>query len=235
MEDEKAPALTAGQDAIAARDFVRAVELLSPLAERGDDTAQVLLGYCLMYGSVGRGQLVRPDYERAIAMFRKAAAQGNSVALFHLGQCADHGRGLPKDVKSALDFFRQSAELGNVGAMRRLGGFFASGTAMPEDDSEAVFWTRRAVECGNDEAMGMLGERYLAGRGVPKDLVMACALYSAGGHKVDNPRELSELATMQYGLTAEQKAEMEDIVAGSRRGAPWPLQSRTGTSGFNGS
>jgi hypothetical protein len=190
MDYEVASVLQHAQNAIGARDFVGAVELLTPLAERGDATAQVFLGVCLMYGNVGIGRLVRPDYQAAIDLFRKAAAQSNSVALFHLGQCADHGRGVTKDVNAALDFFRQSAELGNVGAMHRLAGYFASGTAMP-DDLEAVHWTRRAVERGSKEAMLMLAQRYLAGRGVPKDPVMACSLYEAGGREVDDPREPS--------------------------------------------
>jgi uncharacterized protein len=227
IQNEDASALQEAERACAARNFVGAVQLLSPLAKRGNPAALVLLGECLMYGSVGAGKLVKSDYPTAIAMLRRAAALGNHNALFHLGQCADHGRGLARDQNTALDFFRRSAEMGNVAAMCRLGGYFVSGTAMP-DHAEAVYWTRRALECGDHAAMWLLARRYLIGRGVPKDLVMACSLYKAGAHNMDDPREPSELAFLFDRLSDEQKAEIESIVASSRLGAPWPLASVTG-------
>jgi TPR repeat protein len=91
-----APTLRQGVAAMARQDYVAAVAILSPLAQRGDAAAQAYLGY--LY-AMGRG--VPQDYTQAAIWYRRAADQGHSGAQYELGLLYDKGQGVPKNVIEA--------------------------------------------------------------------------------------------------------------------------------------
>src|ERR1700734_3133724 len=103
-----------GLKAYEERDFVLAVKLWHPLASAGDAQAQVGVAICLLYGSVGRGNLIQTDYPAAIAWLRKAAAQNDANAQFQLGQCYEHGRGVPPSNARAVELMTRAAEHGHT-------------------------------------------------------------------------------------------------------------------------
>lgn len=70
--------------------YETSVNLLWPLAEQGNASAQMWIGY--MY-DVGRG-MPRSDVD-AINWYKKAADQGNAFSQYRLGSLYANGRGKP--------------------------------------------------------------------------------------------------------------------------------------------
>jgi uncharacterized protein len=91
-----APTLRQGVAAMTRQDYVAAVAILSPLAQRGDPDAQAYLGY--LY-TMGRG--VPQDYTQAAIWYRRAADQGHSGAQYELGLLYDKGQGVPANIIQA--------------------------------------------------------------------------------------------------------------------------------------
>jgi TPR repeat protein len=108
-----------GLKAYEERDFVLAIKLWRPLASAGDARAQVGVAICLLYGSVGRGNLVKTDYPAAIEWLRKAATQSEPTAQFQLGQCHEQGRGVPQNSALAIELYRSAAENGHAYSRRK--------------------------------------------------------------------------------------------------------------------
>ena len=88
----RADALSAGANAYAHRDYVRAAPLLLVAAERGSPQAQTYLGYMYQYG-LG----VPQNYFAAAGWLSEAAQQGEPTAQFMLGLLFDKGFGVPQD------------------------------------------------------------------------------------------------------------------------------------------
>ena len=86
------------------QDYVSASQILVPLAERGDPTAQTYLG--IMF-ETGRG--VPQNYTEAAMWYRRAAEQGDSLAQYSLGLLYDRGQGVPQDVVEASKWLNLSA------------------------------------------------------------------------------------------------------------------------------
>jgi TPR repeat protein len=85
-------ALTAGEQAYARHDYVRAASLLRAEAERGSPDAQTYLGF--MYQN---GFGVPQDFVVAAGWLNQAAQQGQPTAQFLLGMAFDKGHGVPQD------------------------------------------------------------------------------------------------------------------------------------------
>ena len=79
-------------DAYSRGDYIRAVNLLSPLALRGNARAQGLLGF--LYEN---GFGVPQAYDAAADLFYKAAVQGDPFAQSRLGLIYDKGHGVPQN------------------------------------------------------------------------------------------------------------------------------------------
>jgi uncharacterized protein len=73
-------------------DYATAMQIWRPLAEQGNDRAQLGLG--LMYAL---GQGVPSDYAQACDWYRKAADQGQAEAQTALGLMYRIGQGVPRD------------------------------------------------------------------------------------------------------------------------------------------
>jgi TPR repeat protein len=73
-------------------DYPTALQLLRPLAERGEAGAQGKLG-----GMYYNGEGVPQDYAEAVKWFRKAADQGFAPAQHNLGVMYHNGEGVPQD------------------------------------------------------------------------------------------------------------------------------------------
>ena len=87
----------AGAAAYARGDYTAAFREFQTEADRGDATAQFLLG--TMYFA-GRG-VTRNDAE-AVKWFRKAAGQGDAVAQSNLGNMYREGRGVTRNDAEAV-------------------------------------------------------------------------------------------------------------------------------------
>ena len=83
------------EDAAAAylkNDYATALKLFRPVAERGDASAQFILG--MMYAL---GQGVAEDHKEAVKWYRLAAAQGNAAGQTNLGVMYATGQGVAQD------------------------------------------------------------------------------------------------------------------------------------------
>jgi TPR repeat protein len=148
-----------------------ALLLLKPLAEQGNQRAQIRLGY--MYYT-GEGAL-KEDYAEAMKWYRKAADQGNADAQYRLGYM--YYNGVPEDNIEAMKWYRKAADQGNADAQYRLGYMYYNGEGAPKDYAEAAKWYRKVADQGNADAQTGLGNMYDNGEGVPKDYAEAMKWY----------------------------------------------------------
>ena len=94
-------------------DYSTTLQLLRPLAERGDPQAQNGLG--AMYYN-GKG--VAKDFKEAVKWYRLAAAQGNISAQVNLGSMYYEGEGVPEDLIRAHIWLNIAATQGNPNAAK---------------------------------------------------------------------------------------------------------------------
>ena len=121
------------------KDYAKALEEATPLAEQGNAEAQCLLGK--MYWM---GEGVLKDPERAIQLFKASGLQGNADAQFYVGSYYL----LPyKDVLEGAKWLRLSAEQGSKDAQWLLGKAYLEGAKdLPRDPVQAYMWLRLAAK-----------------------------------------------------------------------------------------
>jgi TPR repeat protein len=152
----------------AQRDFVRALELLAPLAEQGNAVAQLKLGIIF-----SRGKVSSPDHVAARLWFTKAAEKGQVEAQFELGRIYRDGLGTRVDGKVAVYWFERAAEKATTHAINALGELYLGHQDVPQDFAIARSWFLRGAELGNSASMYNLGVLHALGRGVVQDEIEA--------------------------------------------------------------
>ena len=100
----QADALTRADAAYARGDYVRAVNILTPLALQGNANAQALLGFMYENG-FGAPQA----YDAAADLYIQAATSGHPFAQFRLGLLYDKGHGVPQDLILAYKWLNLAA------------------------------------------------------------------------------------------------------------------------------
>ena len=138
------------EDAVSAYDrgdYIRAAQLLRPLAEQGDALAQYKLG--VLYRK-GRG--VPQDDVQARQWYEKAAVQGQAKAQFNLGTLYFNGEGVPKDYRQALRWFRLAADQGEAVAQTKIAIMYDDGRGVPHDIVQAYKWYSLAATNGDKPA-----------------------------------------------------------------------------------
>jgi uncharacterized protein len=162
------------------------------LAEKGDSTAEVGLGYRYFTG-LG----VPKDFAEAAKWFLKAANQGNILADRNLGACCANGFGVPKDETEATKWYHKAAidesketialaEQGDASAQLQVGFNYLFGQlGVPKDSAEAVKWMRKSAEQGNVDALNQLAGIYDEGFGVPQDYAEAAKWYRKAAEQGD--------------------------------------------------
>lgn len=104
LQPARADGLARANAAYARGDYVRAVNLLTPLALRGNAEAQALLGYMYEHG-FGAPQ----TYEAAADLYTRAAIRGVPFAQSMLGLMYDKGHGVPQDFIQAYKWLNLAA------------------------------------------------------------------------------------------------------------------------------
>lgn len=135
------------------------------LAEQGDTTALMTLGYMYLYGTNG----VEIDYKKAFEYYKLAAEKGDSIAINNLGSLYYSGTGVRKDVFRAAQLFAQASDQGNMDATLNLAVIYLSEKGQLGNTKEAVNLLKYAAEQNNPVGKYMLGYLYLKGIGVPKN------------------------------------------------------------------
>ena len=114
-----------GLAALNARDYAKALQLLRPVALKGNAAAQNNLGS--MYR---RGLGVPKNYDEALKLFRLAAAQGHSGGQANLGVMYESGFGVRQDYEEAARWYLKAAAQGHEGAKKRMEGTWAMKSAV---------------------------------------------------------------------------------------------------------
>ena len=128
-------------------DYGTALQIFTPLAEKGDLIAQFNLAK--MYRE-GKG--VSKNYKAAVKWFNLSAEQGNALAKYHLGVAYSFGLGVVPDYEIALKWYVKSAEQGNAFAQHHLSLLYYFGNGVPEDKKYAYMWANLASLSGFEMA-----------------------------------------------------------------------------------
>ena len=146
------PASSTLADGIAAYDggdYQRALEILRPIAVRGDAVAQSYLG--TMHE---QGNGVEQDAAKAFHWFEMAAQQAEPFADYRLGMHYASGEVVEQDLGKAIVHFTRAAENGKFrDAQFNLGLIHEDGRGTPRDLEAAKKWYMLAADQGNTNAM----------------------------------------------------------------------------------
>lgn len=121
-------------------DYARAIELWSPLAEKGNAMAQYSLG-----AMFAEGKGVPRDDKVAFTWFKRAAEQGDPNAQYNLGASYAQGLGVARNDAEAAKWFKRAAEQGMAYAQLNLGLLYAAGSGVPQDSVESMTWLQLAL------------------------------------------------------------------------------------------
>lgn len=175
-----------------ARDHERAFSVYRQMADRGDATAQLQVGY--MY-DLGEG--VPQNDEEAAAWYRRAAAQGNVEAQHNLGFKYQHGRGVPQSYELAAEWYLKAAESGFTDSQGALGALYVLGRGVAQDYPRAHRLLLPAAAAGDPYAQNNLGYLYEWGLGVSRDNAQAAVWYEKAAEQ-GLPVAQSSLAQLYY-------------------------------------
>jgi len=132
-------ALRSGISAFESKQFVRAHQLLSPLAEVGNPDAQYRLA---IMDQNGLGQVV--NQKKAAHWMRSAAEQGFDLAQHGLGFMYLQGECVEQDDAQAAHWFTLAAEQDLAGAQTILGDLYKEGRGVKKDLEQAKHWYSKA-------------------------------------------------------------------------------------------
>jgi uncharacterized protein len=116
-------------------DYATAMRLFRPLADEGDASAQVVLGF--MYK---RGRGVPQDFAEAVRWYHLAADQGDASAQADLGFMYELGQGVKQDFAEAVRWYRLAADQGVATAQTALGLMYEGGRGVPQNYVLAHMW-----------------------------------------------------------------------------------------------
>jgi TPR repeat protein len=186
----------------AMHDDAGAMEVLRPLADRGDATAQEVLGKIHLAGDG-----ITRDDAQAFEWLRQAAGQGRVEAQLQLARMYRDGVGIPADGNLALYWFDRAAKQGAPDAYNAIGELYLGYPGVLEDAAAA----RRAFLSGanldHPGAMYHLGMIYLIGHGVTADAIEAYKWFelsaqTSAGQEYDSA--LRRLGALRERLTPMQ-------------------------------
>ncbi|MDM8558715.1 tetratricopeptide repeat protein [Thiotrichales bacterium HSG14] len=139
MSTEEIMALRSGIAAFETKQFVRAYQLLFPLAEAGNLESQFRLA---VMAQNGLGMVV--NQKEAVRWMQTAAEQGFDLAQHGLGFMYMQGECVEQDDTNAVYWFRLAAEQGLTGAQATLGQLYEEGRGVEKDLEEAKRWYTKA-------------------------------------------------------------------------------------------
>jgi TPR repeat protein len=188
----------------AAHPALAPLDRLSALAEKGNASAELLIGLKYLEGGHSDAQ--------AAHWLERASDHGNAVAQNALGALYQSGRGVSADPAKATRLYLASAGQGNRHAMSNLAVLYAGAGQGMKDYTEASRWFERSASLGYVDAQFNLAVLYERGDGVPQSLIDAYKWYAiaaASGDAVAKQRA-DAIATQ---LSPEEQAAAHGAVA----------------------
>ncbi len=139
VDMEQEMALNSGIAAFEAKHFVRAAELLEPLAEAGNAEAQYRVAIMAQNGlGMVENQLLAYKYMKAAAEAGLPLAQHGLGFMYLEGECVD------KNAEKALEWFMKGAEQGLQGSMTTIAMMYQEGNGVEADPEKAREWFHKA-------------------------------------------------------------------------------------------
>jgi TPR repeat protein len=169
--------LNDGLLAYARVDSLEALQILLPLAKKGEPLAQMIVGR--LYA---RGEGSPHDCGEAVKWFTRAAEQGDADAQFELATFYHQGQCVAKDDPAAVIWFELSARMGDPRGLNAIGEIYLGRGDIPPDYAKAVGWFLRAAKLFDGDALYQLGVLHALGRGVPKDYLEAYKWFDLSAH-----------------------------------------------------
>ncbi len=139
--------LLIGGAAHSVKDYKTAWKELLPLANQGDVTAQIYIGF--MYEN---GEGVIQNYIEAFKWYQLAADQGSAVAQYNLGLMYVKGEGVVQSFVEAVKWFRISAYQGYDEAQAHLGANYEYGVVVIQNNVIAHMWYNIASANGAENS-----------------------------------------------------------------------------------
>jgi uncharacterized protein len=120
-------------------------------AERGNETAEYVLGCCY---NGDRGFERNPA--EAAKWWAMAAAKGVADAQYCLGLSYYLGEGVAKDTVKAAKWWTKAANQDHADAQYFLGLSYRTGIGVPKNLFLAAYWLNKSASHGNSEAVELL-------------------------------------------------------------------------------
>lgn len=139
--------------AVNQKNYTQAFQLLKPLADKGDATAQNNIA--VLYEE---GLGVAQSDEQALKWYEKAAKKGLADAQFMTAFYYAEGRGTAQNYQQAFVWYQKAAKQGHADAQNNLAMRYASGTGVKRDLKKAQYWFGQAAKQGNSTAIRSLQE-----------------------------------------------------------------------------
>jgi TPR repeat protein len=209
--------LEEAEKAVREGDYATAIPIYHSLAETGDVSAQMRLGF--FYES---GAGLRRDWVESAKWFSKAADAGDESAVFvisFLGRYWRHreGANAPPIIYELVE---KVAKSGFAVAQFSLGVMYypigdPSFDAAKGNTAQAVVWYRRAAEQGDIGAQVALGLAYAQGIGVAQDYIEADKWFNTAASRAKGEDELADIASrhnkLAHVMTSSQIDEAQKL------------------------
>jgi TPR repeat protein len=169
-----------------------AVERTTALADRGNMSAELMLGLDYLNGT---GVTKSPT--QAARWLQLAAEGGEPVAQYWFGTLYERGIGVRPDSALAFHWYQTAAMQGNRRAIYDVAIAYAVGRGVARDMGQAAGWFKRAAQLGYVDAQYNLGVLYERGDGVPESLDDAYKWYAiaAAGGDAESKSRIAAIAT----------------------------------------
>ncbi|WP_197282276.1 tetratricopeptide repeat protein [Dethiosulfatarculus sandiegensis] len=167
--------LASGIKACEAHDYVTALRILKPLAEKGDPKAQYYLSLTHLGGAPRYPEF---SWKKGEKWLKKAEEQKYPRALFDVAvDCFHSGRVDKSKYQKAREYFLELAEMGDPVALDYLGEMYLEGKGVPIDPARAADYFRRADARGVQRAKVNLHQMFDYGLVFPSDYARALKHY----------------------------------------------------------
>ena len=168
------------------KNYGKAIDILLPLAEFGNTTAQLNLAAAY--------ELHTPaDDHEALKWYMKVAQKGNPDAFNALGLMYENGRGVIKNNDEALEWFHKAMALGDSEALFNLGRHYEQRPGEEQDYATAIQWYKKAAAIDHPLATHQLATFYAHGvGGLEANQTLALDLYHAAA-ALDAPESHYEI------------------------------------------
>ncbi len=186
--------------------YLSALRALTPLADKGDASAQLRLGIMNEFG-----QGVPQNYKKAVAWYLKAAEQGNAVAQYRLGEKYELGHGIPQNKKIAAEWYSKSASQGYAEALAKVNAE-ADARAAVQAKAEA-----RAQAKAEAAAKAAEQARLFAEAKAKAEEDARAARQAKAEARAQAKAEAAAKAAEQARLLAEAKAKAEEDVRAAKQ------------------